>query len=289
MSDPTVTPTPTDTRQECPGEFVRWSAFGASYPDTVCAYSLIWPEGEHPGAVLCDADNDLRPGDVPCPAHDPEGFAEWADDPTAARRVLAREAAVSAPDLGVLSEQRLQFARECADPDWSLSVPEPAKAVIRDLLGERERLLAALAAAHAEVERLRRVAHDTDQERGIFEYQRDEARAALAALRKRVTDVLAGPEIASVKFSRLAALAAAPSETEEGLLCDACNKVRPADQVRSDDGRTLVCSVCSPLARCPECGSPDQFEVRPPCSLDQYDPDPWHRTRPVSADPKGTR
>lgn len=105
-----TTPTPTNEQQDvgCPGEFVRWSAFGASYPDTVCAYSLIWPEGEHPGAVLCDADNDLRSGDVPCPAHDPEGFAEWADDPDAARRVLAREAdeaplaavSAAAPDCG---------------------------------------------------------------------------------------------------------------------------------------------------------------------------------------------
>jgi hypothetical protein len=54
-----------------------------------------------------------------------------------------------------LDEARLQFARECADPDWSLSIPEPAKAVIRDLL-------AALAAARAEVESLAlRHAHTT--------------------------------------------------------------------------------------------------------------------------------
>ena len=28
--------------------------------------------------------------------------------------------------------------------------------------------------------------------------------------------------------------------------------------------------------RCPSCGSPSKFEVRPPCSLDRYDPHDWH-------------
>lgn len=42
-----------------------------------------------------------------------------------------------------LDARRIRFARELADLDWSLSVPEPAKAVIRDLLGEVERLAAA--------------------------------------------------------------------------------------------------------------------------------------------------
>lgn len=37
------------------------------------------------------------------------------------------------------------------------------------------------------------------------------------------------------------------AEPAKQLLCDVCNLVRDADQVRSDDGRTLVCTVCSPL------------------------------------------
>lgn len=38
----------------------------------------------------------------------------------------------------ILDAQRLAFARDLADPDFALSLPEPAKAVIRDLLAERE-------------------------------------------------------------------------------------------------------------------------------------------------------
>lgn len=38
----------------------------------------------------------------------------------------------------ILDAQRLAFARDLADPDFSLSVPELAKAIIRDLLAERE-------------------------------------------------------------------------------------------------------------------------------------------------------
>lgn len=75
---------------ECPGQFVGWSAFGANYPDTVCATALFWGSGFDPGPVLCDADDDHRPTDIPCPACDPVGFAEYADDPdapTAVRRL----------------------------------------------------------------------------------------------------------------------------------------------------------------------------------------------------------
>lgn len=39
-----------------------------------------------------------------------------------------------------LTAQQIQFAKECADPRFSLSVPEPAKQVIRDLLAEVDRL-----------------------------------------------------------------------------------------------------------------------------------------------------
>ena len=64
------------TGSECPGEFM-WSAFGAYYPDTVCATALKWEEGRHPGAVLCDADNDFYPSDISCPICDPVGFFEY--------------------------------------------------------------------------------------------------------------------------------------------------------------------------------------------------------------------
>lgn len=68
------------TSAECPGHW-QWSAFGATYPDTVCATALVWREGDDPGAVLCDADDEFRPRDVPCPACDPEGYTQyhWGD------------------------------------------------------------------------------------------------------------------------------------------------------------------------------------------------------------------
>lgn len=75
---------------ECPGQFMRWSAFGAGYSDTVCASSLDWSnvkEG-YPGAVLCDADDDFRPrGEIPCPFCAPEAFDRWADEEDAAAYV----------------------------------------------------------------------------------------------------------------------------------------------------------------------------------------------------------
>lgn len=52
-------------KEACPGN-LTWSAFGATYPDTVCANSLTWPDGYH-GSGLCDADNDFLEGSVPCP------------------------------------------------------------------------------------------------------------------------------------------------------------------------------------------------------------------------------
>jgi len=66
------------TAEPCPGHF-QWSAFGASYPDTVCATILDWsevPEGS-PGATLCDADDDYRSGDIPCPMHDWARFWDY--------------------------------------------------------------------------------------------------------------------------------------------------------------------------------------------------------------------
>lgn len=81
-------------REECPGH-LEWSAFGASYPDTVCASALTWPAG-HEGNGLCDADDDFREKEVPCPFCDPDGFIDhefsvsdgehvilWAHDETA--------------------------------------------------------------------------------------------------------------------------------------------------------------------------------------------------------------
>ena len=63
----------------------------------------------------------------------------------------------------------------------------------------------------------------------------------------------------AVVRARSAALAVAPSET---------GTERPA----------------SP-ERCPSCASWDPFVMNQPCSLDQYDPDPWHRRRTTPADP----
>lgn len=63
--------------EECPGWLV-WSAFGARYPDTACSRSLDWNPGDDPGwGVLCDADDDLRPKDVPCPWHEPVSFTDY--------------------------------------------------------------------------------------------------------------------------------------------------------------------------------------------------------------------
>lgn len=62
-------------REKCPGN-LQWSAFGATYMDTVCASALTWPEGQQ-GYGLCDADADFREGEIPCPFCDPNGFIEY--------------------------------------------------------------------------------------------------------------------------------------------------------------------------------------------------------------------
>lgn len=69
-------------REECPGQLI-WSAFGARYPDSVCSSALDWTGCDYePVATLCDADDDFRPKDVPCPFCNPVGFIdyEWGDD-----------------------------------------------------------------------------------------------------------------------------------------------------------------------------------------------------------------
>lgn len=73
MNDRTVLP----GKEECPG-YLQWSAFGARYPDTVCSSALDWSKaGYEPIATLCDADDDFRPKDVPCPFCDPDGFLDY--------------------------------------------------------------------------------------------------------------------------------------------------------------------------------------------------------------------
>lgn len=63
--------------ETCPG-WLTWSAFGSSYPDTACSKSLEWGEGDEPASpTLCDADDDLRPKDIPCPFCSPESFTEY--------------------------------------------------------------------------------------------------------------------------------------------------------------------------------------------------------------------
>jgi len=77
MTAPDMITTKLPGKEACPGH-LEWSAFGASYPDTVCASVIEW-EGE-PGWGLCDADDDFRPRDMPCPFCDPDGFIDnhWA-------------------------------------------------------------------------------------------------------------------------------------------------------------------------------------------------------------------
>jgi hypothetical protein len=61
--------------EKCPG-YLTWSAFGASYPDSVCSTVVEW-EGDYQGWGLCDADDDFRDKGVPCPFHDPVQFMEY--------------------------------------------------------------------------------------------------------------------------------------------------------------------------------------------------------------------
>ena len=78
----------------CPGQFMYWSAFGATYSDTICATACTWDDGAFPGTYLCDMDDDCRPrGDVPCPFCAPDSFDEWCDEPGAAARIRAIETA----------------------------------------------------------------------------------------------------------------------------------------------------------------------------------------------------
>lgn len=67
-------------KEECPG-YLTWSAFGATYPDTVCASALDWGDLPYPGETLCDADDEFRPKDIPCPFCDPKNFIlfEWGE------------------------------------------------------------------------------------------------------------------------------------------------------------------------------------------------------------------
>ena len=66
----------TETTQACPGHFT-WSAFGAPYPDTVCASVVQWNDESYQGHGLCDADDDFREKGVPCPFCSPESFLEY--------------------------------------------------------------------------------------------------------------------------------------------------------------------------------------------------------------------
>jgi hypothetical protein len=60
--------------------------------------------------------------------------------------------------VSAISPQRLAFARELADPNFSLSVPDVAKHVILDLLAEIDRLTGTQTSGQrlvAEIKRLR--------------------------------------------------------------------------------------------------------------------------------------
>jgi hypothetical protein len=62
-------------KEACPGH-LTWSAFGASYPDTVCASALEWQPG-YQGYGLCDADDDFCEKGIPCPFCDPDSFMSY--------------------------------------------------------------------------------------------------------------------------------------------------------------------------------------------------------------------
>lgn len=64
--------------ESCPGH-LTWSAFGAHYPDTVCSSVLDWTGvDDAPGdGWLCDADDDFRCKDIPCPFCNPRSFSEY--------------------------------------------------------------------------------------------------------------------------------------------------------------------------------------------------------------------
>lgn len=63
-------------KTECPGIF-EWSAFGASYMDTMCASAMDWGKNDYPGAYLQDLDSDYGSEDVPCPFCMTEAFLEY--------------------------------------------------------------------------------------------------------------------------------------------------------------------------------------------------------------------
>ncbi|MGQ7313392.1 hypothetical protein ACUOFU_16925 [Microbacterium arabinogalactanolyticum] len=73
-------------KENCPGH-LTWSAFGATYPDTVCASALTWPRG-YAAWGLCDADDDLREKGIPCPFCDPDGFIEYEWSVSAGETVI---------------------------------------------------------------------------------------------------------------------------------------------------------------------------------------------------------
>lgn len=92
-------------------------------------------------------------------------------------------------------------------------------------------------------------------------------------------------------------MSAAPHYPGPGKWCEACPIPKP-DETKEAPEPVCVCAVLPwrvfwgprptphpdcPAHRvagtCPSCGSPDRLTVRPPCSLDQFDPDGWHRER----------
>ncbi|XKH58522.1 hypothetical protein LG293_15835 (plasmid) [Citricoccus nitrophenolicus] len=66
-------------KEDCPGH-LQWSAFGANYPDTVCASVLEWPDGYQVGGrdevhILWATDESPVPEDAEIHFHD--GPALW--------------------------------------------------------------------------------------------------------------------------------------------------------------------------------------------------------------------
>ena len=240
MSDPTVTPTPTEARQDVPMLIEHEAAW-----DAVEASIYLTPEAKVEVQTILDtlAKRTMIPAPSPAvSAPDLDAIRARADAATPGPWRTWNDGHVGSPTVhiggGVMPTPGSDPAQRMPDAEFIAHARTDIPA-----------LLAALAAAHAETERLRRAvadqadrmedAHTAQQREGLWwqaEFghavcQRDEARAALAALRERIEASIAEFERDDAEclarlgrhdqtdlaiLAALRALAAAPSETEEG-------------------------------------------------------------------------
>jgi len=119
--------------EDCPGH-LTWSAFGANYPDTVCASALEWEEG-YAAYGLCDADDDFREKDVPCPFCDPDAFIEYQWSVSSGEHVILW----AADERAVAPETEIHFHDDTA-LWWTATHPERGeeRVLFRSLISEWE-------------------------------------------------------------------------------------------------------------------------------------------------------